>query len=151
MKSFQHHKARSLKQATSLLAKYNGKARVNAGGTDLLGNLRDQCVADYPEALINIKTIPGLDYIKAGKRGFTYRGACKAGRYRKIAGDKKGLRASCGSGSFRCHSQCEKHGHSRREPGTGCALLVLSLSAANRRADHLPAQRGQNLQRAGRR
>ena len=68
MKSFQYHKARSLKQAASLLAKYSGKARVNAGGTDLLGNLKDQCVADYPEALINIKTIPGLDYIKAGKK-----------------------------------------------------------------------------------
>jgi NADPH-dependent glutamate synthase beta subunit-like oxidoreductase len=69
VKSFRHHNAKSLKQAASLLSEYNGKARVNAGGTDLLGNLRDRCTADYPEALVNIKTIPGLDYIKAGKRG----------------------------------------------------------------------------------
>ena len=37
MKTFKHHNARSLKQAASLLSKYNGKARVNAGGTDLIG------------------------------------------------------------------------------------------------------------------
>lgn len=66
MKTFKHHDARTLKQATALLTKYNGKARVNAGGTDLLGTLRDDCAADYPEVLINIKNIKGLDFIKAG-------------------------------------------------------------------------------------
>ncbi len=59
----------SLKQAASLLSKYNGKARINAGGTDLIGELRDHCIAEYPEALINIKTISNLDYIKASGRG----------------------------------------------------------------------------------
>ncbi len=47
MKTFQHFNARSIGQATSLLSKLNGKARVNAGGTDLLGDLKDRCVADY--------------------------------------------------------------------------------------------------------
>ncbi|MDM7994949.1 MAG: FAD binding domain-containing protein [Acidobacteriota bacterium] len=69
MKTFQHYNARSLKHAASLLAKHKGKARINAGGTDLLSDLRDGCLADYPEALVNIKTIPNLDYIKAGPRG----------------------------------------------------------------------------------
>jgi xanthine dehydrogenase YagS FAD-binding subunit len=69
MKTFQHYNARSMRQATALLAKYNGKARLNAGGTDLIGSLRDQCMAEYPEALINIKTIPNLEYIKAGRGG----------------------------------------------------------------------------------
>jgi NADPH-dependent glutamate synthase beta subunit-like oxidoreductase/CO/xanthine dehydrogenase FAD-binding subunit len=69
MKTFQHYNARSLKQASNLLTKYNGKAKVNAGGTDLLGNLKDKCTLDYPEALINIKTIPNLDYIRATNRG----------------------------------------------------------------------------------
>jgi len=69
MKTFQHYNARSLKHAASLLAKHKGKARINAGGTDLLSDLRDGCVAHYPEALVNIKTIPNLDYIKAGARG----------------------------------------------------------------------------------
>lgn len=69
MKTFQHYNARSIRQATSLLTKYRGKARVNAGGTDLLGDLKDHCVADYPDALINIKTIPNLDYIKVNRKG----------------------------------------------------------------------------------
>jgi len=69
MKTFQHYNARSLKHAASLLAKHKGKAKINAGGTDLLSSLRDGCMADYPEALVNIKTIPNLDYIKAGARG----------------------------------------------------------------------------------
>jgi NADPH-dependent glutamate synthase beta subunit-like oxidoreductase len=69
MKSFKHHNAGSLKEAASLIAKYNGRARINAGGTDLLGTLRDGCESGYPEALINIKGIKNLDYIKGGARG----------------------------------------------------------------------------------
>jgi NADPH-dependent glutamate synthase beta subunit-like oxidoreductase len=69
MKSFKHYSARSLKEASFLLAKHNGKAKVNAGGTDLLGSMRDQCNPDFPEALIDIKTIKNLNYIKAGARG----------------------------------------------------------------------------------
>jgi NADPH-dependent glutamate synthase beta subunit-like oxidoreductase len=69
MKTFEHRNAKSIGQATALLSKYKGKARLNAGGTDLLSDLKDRCVADYPEILINIKTIPNLSYIKAGSRG----------------------------------------------------------------------------------
>ena len=37
---------------------------INAGGTDLLSTLKGEYLSDYPEAVINIKTISGLDYIK---------------------------------------------------------------------------------------
>ncbi len=69
MKSFKHYSARSLKEAAALLAKHNGKARIIAGGTDLLGLMRDGCGPDFPEALIDIKTIKNLNYIKVGVRG----------------------------------------------------------------------------------
>ena len=69
MKTFKHYNARSLKEAAALLAEYNGKAKVNAGGTDLLGGMTDKSVPDYPDAVVNIKNIPGLDYIKANNRG----------------------------------------------------------------------------------
>jgi len=36
---------------------------VIAGGTDLLGKMKDEILPVYPEALVNIKTIPGLDSI----------------------------------------------------------------------------------------
>ena len=59
---------RSRRRPNSLRT-YDGKARVNAGGTDLLGAMRDKCLPEYPEAVINIKTIDGLDYIKQDKKG----------------------------------------------------------------------------------
>ena len=40
------------------------RACVIAGGTDLLGKMKDAILPAYPEALVNIKTIPGLSYIK---------------------------------------------------------------------------------------
>jgi xanthine dehydrogenase YagS FAD-binding subunit len=69
MKSFAHHNARSIKEAITLLTRYKGKAKLIAGGTDLLGILKEESLADSPEALINIKTIPGLDHIKEDEAG----------------------------------------------------------------------------------
>ena len=68
MKPFKHYNAQSLKEATALLDKYKGKAVLNAGGTDLLGVLKDEILPDYPKVVINIKTIPGLNAI-ANKDG----------------------------------------------------------------------------------
>lgn len=44
--------------------KLKGKTKLIAGGTDLLGVLKDRILPDYPEALMDLKTISGLDYIK---------------------------------------------------------------------------------------
>jgi xanthine dehydrogenase YagS FAD-binding subunit len=69
MKTFAHYNARSIEEAVGLLTEYKGKAKLNAGGTDLLGLLKDSILPDYPEAIINIKTITGLDTIKADTAG----------------------------------------------------------------------------------
>ncbi|MFH2127954.1 MAG: FAD binding domain-containing protein, partial [Pseudomonadota bacterium] len=63
MKAFTHFNAASVEEAVSLLRRYDGKAQVIAGGTDLLGKMKDRILPTYPEALVNIKTIPGLDDI----------------------------------------------------------------------------------------
>jgi NADPH-dependent glutamate synthase beta subunit-like oxidoreductase len=68
MKPFKHHNAQSLREAATLLTKYKGRARINAGGTDLLGAMRDKTLPAYPQVVINIKTINGLDYIKKDKK-----------------------------------------------------------------------------------
>ena len=62
MKAFNHVNAKSLAEAKSALA--SGKAEIIAGGTDLLGRLKDNILATYPTALINIKAIPDLDYVR---------------------------------------------------------------------------------------
>ncbi|BFM14510.1 FAD binding domain-containing protein [Maricurvus nonylphenolicus] len=42
-----------------------GNAKIVAGGTDLVGGLKKNIYRSEPEALVNLKTVPGLDYIKA--------------------------------------------------------------------------------------
>jgi len=79
MRSFKHINARTVDEACALLGKYNGKAVLNAGGMDLLSTLKGEYLLDYPEAIINIKTIPGLDYITED------RGALKIGALVRLA------------------------------------------------------------------
>ena len=64
MKKFTHIKAATVEGAVSALGKYGKKAKVIAGGTDLLTTMKDEIYPTYPEVLVNIKTIPGVDYIK---------------------------------------------------------------------------------------
>jgi len=64
MKTFTHFNASTIDEAVSLLRRYQGKANVIAGGTDILGKMKDRILPEYPEALINLKTIPGLDTIQ---------------------------------------------------------------------------------------
>ena len=63
MKNFGHVNAATLDEAVSALRRYGKRAAVIAGGTDLLGKMKDEVLPTYPEALINIKTVPGLDFI----------------------------------------------------------------------------------------
>jgi xanthine dehydrogenase YagS FAD-binding subunit len=63
VKEFKHFNAYSIDEAVSLLGRYGDRACVIAGGTDLLGKMKDVILPTYPEAVINIKTIPDLNYI----------------------------------------------------------------------------------------
>jgi NADPH-dependent glutamate synthase beta subunit-like oxidoreductase len=63
MRSFKHIHARTIDEACKLLGKHKGKAVINAGGTDLLSTLKEEYLLNYPEAVINIKTLSGLDDI----------------------------------------------------------------------------------------
>ncbi|MGD0660054.1 MAG: FAD binding domain-containing protein [Syntrophorhabdales bacterium] len=62
MKKFEHVNAATLDEA--VLALTAGKARIIAGGTDLLPSLKDEILPDYPETLINIKSVPGMAFIE---------------------------------------------------------------------------------------
>jgi len=64
MKHFAHVNAKTIDEAASTLRRYGDKAKIIAGGTDLLGIMKDEILPTYPECLVNIKTIPGLDFIK---------------------------------------------------------------------------------------
>ena len=64
MKEFKHFNAYSVDEAVALMGRYGERAAVIAGGTDILGKMKDSILPAYPEALINIKTIQGLSDIK---------------------------------------------------------------------------------------
>jgi NADPH-dependent glutamate synthase beta subunit-like oxidoreductase/CO/xanthine dehydrogenase FAD-binding subunit len=69
MKSFNHVNAKTVTEAVKLLKNNRGRAKLIAGGTDLLGTLKDKILPAYPETIINIKTIPNLDYISEDGEG----------------------------------------------------------------------------------
>ncbi|MBU1002938.1 MAG: xanthine dehydrogenase family protein subunit M [Proteobacteria bacterium] len=64
MKRFNHFDARSIEEAVSLLQEGGGPAYVIGGGSDLMGCLKDNLWMEYPERIVNLKTIPGLKDIR---------------------------------------------------------------------------------------
>ena len=64
MRKFTHINARTIDEAVMALGRYGDRASIIAGGTDLLGKMKDAILPRYPEALIDIKNIPGLDFLK---------------------------------------------------------------------------------------
>jgi xanthine dehydrogenase YagS FAD-binding subunit len=64
MKNFEHINAKTIEEASYLLD-VRKNSHIIAGGTDLLGSLKDDIFyPDYPDLIINLKSIPGLSYIK---------------------------------------------------------------------------------------
>ncbi len=63
MKTFAHFNALTVEEAVSILKRYGSKASLVAGGTDIVGKMKDQILPTYPEALVNLKTIPNMDTI----------------------------------------------------------------------------------------
>jgi xanthine dehydrogenase YagS FAD-binding subunit len=61
-KKFAHVNAKTVDEAASILRA--GKAVALSGGTDMLGAMRFEILPNYPEAVVNLKSIPGMDYIK---------------------------------------------------------------------------------------
>ena len=67
MKSFEYLCPRSVPELVKLLSRYDGKARVLAGGTDLLVMMKQGKV--HPDYLISLKNLPNLAYIREQRNG----------------------------------------------------------------------------------
>ncbi len=61
-REFQYFKPATLDEAVEILTKYTSKARILAGGTDLIALIQSDLLA--PDALVDIKGIAGLKEIK---------------------------------------------------------------------------------------
>lgn len=62
MKHFSHIDVASAKEAEKNLS--DGRGWPIAGGTDLLGTLKDEILPEYPQRVVNLKTIEGMDGIE---------------------------------------------------------------------------------------
>jgi xanthine dehydrogenase YagS FAD-binding subunit len=67
LKTFAHVDVKSIADASTALGA--GNAVLIAGGTDLLGRLKDNVLPSYPATVVNIKTIPNLNYINQDSSG----------------------------------------------------------------------------------
>ncbi len=65
---FDYLRPSTIDEALSLLSQYKGRAKVVAGGTDILPKLKRREI-QAPEYIVDLKGIPGLDYIKHDKNG----------------------------------------------------------------------------------
>jgi len=77
MNALQYEAPNTVKKAVALLAKANGKAKVLAGGTDLLVQLRAKMVS--PDLIVDVKKIPQLRKITVGRDGRIRVGAAVSG------------------------------------------------------------------------
>jgi xanthine dehydrogenase YagS FAD-binding subunit len=75
MKTFTYQSVKTVNDAVSTLTQYKGNAKIIAGGTDLLGVMKDEINPTYPQAVVDIKTIPGLDAITTDSSGTLHVGA----------------------------------------------------------------------------
>lgn len=69
MKQFKHINATSVAEATSALQDNAGAAKVIAGGTDLLGEMIYWSRPNLPEYIVDLKTIPDMEYINEDSSG----------------------------------------------------------------------------------
>src|SRR5215467_1029547 len=64
--------AASIENAVAVLIEHGDRAKILAGGTDLLGLMKDRIDGPgvpIPEVLVNVKTIPGMAAIAEGPDG----------------------------------------------------------------------------------
>jgi carbon-monoxide dehydrogenase medium subunit len=61
MNDFEHFEPATLNRAITLLTRYKGRAKLMAGGTDLLVQMKHGVTK--PDYVVNLKSIPDLDYI----------------------------------------------------------------------------------------
>ena len=73
LKEFEHLSPDSVDAVVSILAKYGGKVKVLAGGTDLVPLMKARALT--PEYVVTIKNISELDYIQEDKDGVLRIGA----------------------------------------------------------------------------
>src|SRR5438874_1155679 len=67
MKAFEYTSPRDLRQASEQLGNDFSRAKLLAGGIDLLGEMKERIIE--PDRVVNLKSVPGLNHLEAGAKG----------------------------------------------------------------------------------
>jgi len=70
LKPFEYYEPETIEEATQILSEYGERARLLAGGVDLVPKLRRRLL--MPECVVSLLRIPGLDYIKSNGDGLKF-------------------------------------------------------------------------------
>jgi len=70
LKPFEYFEPETIGEATQILSKYGDRAKLLAGGVDLVPKLRRRLL--IPECVVSLQWIPGLDYIKSNGDGLKF-------------------------------------------------------------------------------
>lgn len=148
MKYFDHKDALTIEEASQALEQ---GAKAIAGGTDLLGVLKDKILPLYPEVVVNLKTITGMDKIEETEEGLKV-GAnvtlSEIAKSRRIKEKYPALgQAAYSVASPLIRNQATVGG--KYLPGF--PVLVLPLSKPDRRADCVREKRRRKMLRIYRR
>ena len=67
MKAFEYTSPSNLRQASEQLGNDYSRAKLLAGGIDLLGEMKERIIE--PDRVVNLKSVPGLNHLEAGANG----------------------------------------------------------------------------------
>ena len=123
VKNFGYSRPSTLREASALLGNEHGKVALLAGGTDLLGEMKDNLAV--PEQLIYIKHLKELQGIRRDRTGVRIGAAHPARRHRREHDRAATGTASRHGGRQDRHAADTEHGDYRRECLSATTLLVL--------------------------
>lgn len=129
---FEYHSPSSLGEALALLSKYGLEARILAGGTDLLVDMKQRLIE--PRHLIDIKRIPELKLLREDSGGFMIGSAVKLRELERSEAIKMRLpllhEAISSMGSVQVRNMATLGGNlCRASPSADAAVALLALGA----------------------
>ncbi|MBI4529730.1 MAG: xanthine dehydrogenase family protein subunit M [Deltaproteobacteria bacterium] len=84
---FEYVEPRTVGEAVSFLSAYDGKAKIIAGGTDLINLIQSKSIR--PDYVVDIACIPGLDYVKYDGKGDLFIGVLTTIRTLEVSAEVK--------------------------------------------------------------
>ena len=148
LQSFKYAPADSLQTAEALLREHGERAAVLAGGTDLLGALKDAIHDDPPELVIGLKPVTALRYVEATPAGVRIGALTTLTEIAKHPAIRETYPLLAEAAASVASPQIRNVATIARQPLPGAALLVLPQPRQHLR---LPAQGRPVVRRALRR